>query len=276
MVGSEFSEEIPEGSRKMAYQENSTLSLEAVEAEENAEKEMMDNAHKKRKGGTQDEIQATVPAHKNEGKSLVLLQVNCRSIYNKALEFWNLADTYNPDIIRGTELRLREEIGNTEIFRADFTTFRRDRHAQRERVCVKNNIVYSELWVDDEFETTAVEVKGSDPKRTWEIIGIYTAPKEDVRVIERLAARTGFLGNSMKRSIIGGDLNLPQVEWKGIAEGTSVTQAFINRLVWENGYTQVVGKPTQGDSLLDFTSCDPKMPSYLAVQYKGSVTIAGC
>jgi hypothetical protein len=55
----------------------------------------------------------------------------------------------------------------------------------------------------------------------------------------------------MKQSIIGGDLNLPQVEWKGVAEGHSVTQTFINRLVWDNGYTQVVSKPTRGDSLLD-------------------------
>jgi len=55
----------------------------------------------------------------------------------------------------------------------------------------------------------------------------------------------------MKRSIIGGDLNLPQVDWKGIADSTIVTQAFINGLVWNNGYSQVVGKPTRGDSLLD-------------------------
>jgi hypothetical protein len=59
-----------------------------------------------------------------------LLQVNCWRIYNKALEFWNLVDTYNPDIVIGTESWLREEIGNTEIFREDFTTFRRDRHAR--------------------------------------------------------------------------------------------------------------------------------------------------
>jgi len=58
-----------------------------MEAEGNAE---MVNAGKKRKGGAWDEIQTTVPAHKNESKSLVLLQVNCRSIYNKALKFWNL------------------------------------------------------------------------------------------------------------------------------------------------------------------------------------------
>jgi hypothetical protein len=104
--------------------------LEEVEAEENAEKERMDNASKKRKGGTRDEIRITVTAHENAGKSLDLLQVNCRSNYNKALGFWNLVDTYDPDIIIGTESWLREEIGNTEIFRGDFTIFRRDRHSQ--------------------------------------------------------------------------------------------------------------------------------------------------
>jgi hypothetical protein len=45
----------------------------------------------------------------------------------------------------------------------------------------------------------------------------------------------------------------------------SGSQAYINRLVWENGYKQVVEKPTRGDSLLDvylvrpeseFVSCD--------------------
>jgi len=44
-----------------------------VEAEENGEKDGMENQDKKRKGGARDEIQTTVPAHKNGGKSLVLL-----------------------------------------------------------------------------------------------------------------------------------------------------------------------------------------------------------
>jgi hypothetical protein len=123
------------------------LGLEAVEAEESAEKEIMDSAGKNRKGGAADEIETTVPAHINEGKSLVLLQVICRSIYNKALEFWNLVNTYNPDILIGTESWLREELGNTEIFRTDFTAFRRDRHCRGRGVfiCVKNHIACSEL-----------------------------------------------------------------------------------------------------------------------------------
>jgi hypothetical protein len=63
-----------------------------------------------------------------EDKLMVLQQVNCRSIYNKALDFWNLTDTYNPDVVRGMESWLSEEISNMDVFRADYTTFRRDRH----------------------------------------------------------------------------------------------------------------------------------------------------
>ena len=62
----------------------------------------------------------------------------------------------------------------------------------------------TELWTDEDFEMVAVEVKGRNPKLTWEIVGIYRAPNEDMRVIERLAARTGSTGISTKRSIIGG------------------------------------------------------------------------
>jgi hypothetical protein len=76
--------------------------------------------------------------------------------------------------------------------------------------------------VDDEFEMLAV-----DPKYAWEIVGIYRTPNDDVRLIELLAARTG-LGYSIKQSIIGGDLNLPQVECKGVTEGMSVNQAYTN------------------------------------------------
>jgi hypothetical protein len=62
---------------------------------------------------------------------------------------------------------------------------------------------------------------------------MYRAPNEDMRGLERLVARTGCTSNSAKRSIIGGDLNLPQVDWNGKTEGKNVTQALINILVWE-------------------------------------------
>jgi hypothetical protein len=104
-------------------------------------------------------------AYSTEGKSLVVLQVNCKSIYNKALEFWNLVDTYIPDVAIGTESWVKEDINIAEVFRADFTTFRRDRPARGGGVfiCVKNFIASKELWVDEDFKMRAVEVKGMDP-----------------------------------------------------------------------------------------------------------------
>jgi hypothetical protein len=189
----------------------------------------------------------------SKGTPLVLLQVNCRSIYNKILEFWNLIDTYNPDVVIGMESWLSEGIHNAEIFRGNYIVFRRDRHFRGGGVfiCVKNYIDCRELWVDEDFEIIAIEIKDINPKSTWEIVGIYRAPNEDLRAIERIAAQTGSTGNCTKRSIIGGDLNLPHLDWKGNVGGNSGTQSIINNLIWENDYSQVIDGPTRGDALLD-------------------------
>ena len=100
----------------------------------------------------------------------------------------------------GTESWLSEKINNAEVFRDDYITFRRDRCTRGGGlfICVKNYIDCRELWTDEYFEVIAVEVKGRDPKFTWEIVGIYRAPNEDMRVIERLAGQTGYTGNSTK------------------------------------------------------------------------------
>jgi len=89
----------------------------------------------------EERVAATV-AHISEGKPLVLLQVNCRSSCNKILEFWNLIDTYNPDVVIGTQSWLSEEINNAEVFRDVYITFRRDRCSRGGGVfiCVKNYI----------------------------------------------------------------------------------------------------------------------------------------
>jgi hypothetical protein len=44
---------------------------------------------------------------------------------------------------------------------------------------------------------------------------------------------------------------LPHADWNGNTCGNSGTQALINILVWENGYSQVNESPTRGDALLD-------------------------
>jgi len=109
----------------------------------------------------EEECVAVARGQRTEGKPMVLLQVNCRSICNKILEFWNLIDTYNPEVVIRTESWLSEEINNAEVFRDDYITFRRDRCTRGGGVfiCVKNDIDCRELWTDEDFEMIAVEVK---------------------------------------------------------------------------------------------------------------------
>jgi hypothetical protein len=64
---------------------------------------------------TNEKCAVVTVAHLTEHKPLVLLQVNCRSIYNKILDFWNL--THNPDVVTSTESWPSEEISNAEDLR---------------------------------------------------------------------------------------------------------------------------------------------------------------
>ena len=59
-------------------------------------------------------------AYRKEGNSQVVLQVNSISVYNEEIELWNLADTYNPDVIIGKESWPKEVISNAKVFRTDF------------------------------------------------------------------------------------------------------------------------------------------------------------
>jgi hypothetical protein len=85
---------------------------------------------------TKEECVAAAVAPMIESKPLALLQADCRSIYNKALNDLNLISTYNLDVVQCTESWVSEEISNAEVFRVDYTTFRRDRHTRGEGLFV--------------------------------------------------------------------------------------------------------------------------------------------
>jgi len=110
----------------ITIQEHSTSTWKTVENY----KVTTNPARRETEDETKEEcVQATV-APMIEGKPLVLLQVICRNNYNKVLNFWNLIDTYNPDVVIGMDSWLSGEISNAKVFRADHTTFRGDRHTR--------------------------------------------------------------------------------------------------------------------------------------------------
>jgi hypothetical protein len=87
------------------------------------------------------------------------------------------------DVVTVIESWLSEEICKTEVFRTDFTTFSGNKcaHGGGVFICIKNYVDCAEVWIDKDFEMTAVEVQGMDPKYTWKIIDIYRALYEDMR-----------------------------------------------------------------------------------------------
>jgi hypothetical protein len=99
-------------------------------------------------------------------------------------------------------------------------------------ICGKKHIECVELWMDEDFEMIAVEVKGKDPKCALEIVGICRAPNEDMRVIERMATRADTVGNFTKRGINAGDLNLPYAYWNGDVKRTAGGQYKRKHTPW--------------------------------------------
>ena len=93
-------------------------------------------------------------------------------------------------------------------------------------IYVKNYITCAELWVDEVYGMIAVEVKGRDPKITWEILGIYRVLNEDMQALEKLSDRTGYFWSTTKHSITGGDLNLLYAGWNGQAKNLGEPRYF--------------------------------------------------
>jgi len=96
------------------------------------------------------ECLAATVGHISECKPLVLVQVNCRSICNKIVEFWHVIDTYNPDVIC-TGSWLSEEINNVEIFTDDYKNVIGVRYYRVGAVfnCIKNYIDCRVKYTDE-------------------------------------------------------------------------------------------------------------------------------
>jgi hypothetical protein len=91
--------------RWTSTEENSTLTCKGTEGVEGTTNPEMRESELV----TSEKCVVTEGPKQIEGKPLILLQVNCRSILNKILEFSNLVDTYNPDlVIRGAVKKFSE------------------------------------------------------------------------------------------------------------------------------------------------------------------------
>jgi len=185
--------------------------------------------------------------------------INFQSIKNKKAEVSNLLDAADADIIIGTETWLRPDIKSAEIFPATYSIYRKDRKDGYGGVllAVKEDIISEELKMERDIE--AVFAKLSIPGiRTWLIVGsLYRPPSSDINYMESLCEEVINQANKHRSSILwmGGDLNLPDINWRSEAvignRNASAINAKFLEMIRDCNLEQMVDYPTRLDVTLD-------------------------
>jgi Reverse transcriptase (RNA-dependent DNA polymerase)/Endonuclease-reverse transcriptase len=174
--------------------------------------------------------------------------LNLRSIKNKAIQFNTLIETHKPKIILGTESWLDESVPSSNYFPGYYEVFRHDRnlHGGGVFICVHNSISATVHSVSQTSEILWVDLILHNKS----IIKIAVAYKPDrnlepldelIRDIQQLELEK----NPARFVIVGGDLNLPGMQWENIDRESKRTETEKVSKLLDLGLTQIVTKPTR-------------------------------
>lgn len=169
-------------------------------------------------------------------KSLRTLVINFQSLRPKKAELLHLLTATNPDIIIGTETWLKPEITNAELFPPDFNVFRNDRSDGYggSLVATKSNMIAHQVSHGTKSDAVLVKIE-VEGKRTRPIIvgSVYRTPSETSKEqIEEICTCLRTL--KPKDTLwIGGDTNVPDIDWRTLRVEGHQYPEYINRALIE-------------------------------------------
>lgn len=121
----------------------------------------------------------------------VILNINFQSIKKKPKknpELLNIIDSYNPNIIIGTETWLTESVQSSEIFPSSYNVYRKDRRdavGGGVLIAVKTDIISERINIESDTESVYASVTLEKGNRL--IIGaLYRPPSSSADHMERL------------------------------------------------------------------------------------------
>ena len=160
--------------------------------------------------------------NKDEGNygRLVLALLNCRSVRSEAKtrEFKMFVKEHDPDVIMGTESWLSDDIGDAEVFPTNYVTYRKDRNDRTGGgvfICVRDNIIsYKEDW-NLGGNCEAIWCRIVDKHKKHFLLGCFYDPPSDcdMALSEFLSVLEERARLPSSRIIVGGDFNLPDINW---------------------------------------------------------------
>ena len=194
----------------------------------------------------------------NSLSGLHAVVVNFQSFFNKRIEFANYLHDFNVDIVLGTETWLSDDIKNSELCLYNYDIFRKDRISRGGGVfiAVKKCLFSDVIESCNDIESLFVKVKVKGRKSV--IFGsVYRPPDSSLDFCTKTVNQIYKIYNKNKNSIfcLGGDYNLPDINWNDFEIRGTQYPLFINNLFMDMSndlcLNQIVNEPTRGKSILD-------------------------
>ena len=156
-------------------------------------------------------------ASKSETKSLHISVINLWGIRSKLAKLQDFTDYHSPDVIIGTETKLKPDILDSEIFPHSYSVFRRDRvsnHGGGVLIAVKSNKATSPHFVSTDCENIWVEIHGQNSSFSMFVGCFYRAPGSPILQLHELGKSLEELIQIAKNHtiILGGDFNQPGID----------------------------------------------------------------
>ena len=185
--------------------------------------------------------------------------INFQSIMAKKAEFHNLINDHHPDIIFGNETWLSPNVNTAEFLPKEYNIFRQDRSDGYGGVLLAFqstlNVIEYPLVNTYKCEIVAATLMQQEQKTI--ICSIYRPPATDSTYLQNLIFILKDLihANPTTPIWIGGDLNLPNIEW---STNTIIDNRYplilcdqILDFVTDYGFLQLVQSPTRNNNTLD-------------------------
>ena len=190
--------------------------------------------------------------------NMKILNVNFQSVKNKKEELGNLIESTDPSIIIGTETWLNDRIHSSEIFTPSYDVYRNDRKDGYGGVLIAIKKDYISELISSNDDAESIFVKLSMGKDKPLIVGaLYRPPNSNEEYMLKLTNAIEKINQQYKKAVLwlGGDLNLPDIDWTtATTEGNqvklSINERFIN-MMQNCGLEQKVNFNTRKENILD-------------------------
>ena len=198
-----------------------------------------------------------IKTDKNDATVLTTAVINFQSILPKKCELWNLINLEKPDIIFGTETWLSQRVFDAELFPPNlgYIVFRKDREDGYGGVLIatKNNLTTHEILHDNNSESVFVKIKLKTKSLTLGCV--YRTPSNNTLDQMEILLNTFDKLDKDDPMWIGGDINLPDIDWSehrvtGHQYPLIINTTFLEK-VQDMGLTQINNTPTRGTNILD-------------------------